>query len=168
MQAAKNKKLTYLLICAVAAVWGIILYKVLFREGEEEYKLAPAANKTAHEPYDQYAVRPDTFSLALSYRDPFLGGQAPAPEPVMAAGNVTAPTQNFNMPVIPPPVNWSAIRYSGYITNPMSKRLVSIVEVNGQERMLGEGESFQGMKLLKNKKDSILVSWQGKQKYIRQ
>lgn len=78
MQAAKNKKLTYFLICAVAVVWGVILHRVFFNNTEEDYVLKNPSAMAKHEPYDQYVLKEDTFKLALNYKDPFLGGMAPA------------------------------------------------------------------------------------------
>ncbi|MCD0487356.1 hypothetical protein LPB86_03890 [Pedobacter sp. MC2016-14] len=168
MQPVKNKKLTYLLICAVAAVWGIVIYRLFFAEVAEDYQPAFAERKMVHEPYDQYAELPDTFKLALNYRDPFLGALAKSPTTVTAP--VKPAVQVIPLPVkpLPPVINWAAIQYTGSITNPVTKKIVSIVTVNGRERMLGEGEVFEGLKLIKNKRDSILVLWQGKQKYIKQ
>ena len=158
--------MTYLLICAVAMVWRIIAYRVFFNEAGEDQANPVVAQKTDHEPYDRYVAANDTFRLALNYRDPFLGKQ------VVAATELKSTAPKQVVPTIPKPIvaplNWSAIRYSGYVTNPITKKMVAILTVNGTERMAAEGESFQGVKLLKNKKDSILVSWMGKQKYIRQ
>ncbi|WP_448105151.1 hypothetical protein [Pedobacter panaciterrae] len=166
MQTPKNKKLTYLLLCAVAAVWGIIIYKVLFNETEPDYEPGFKSAKVTQEPYDQYLVKNDTFKLALNYRDPFLGVVNSAPENI---GAVTAVAANFNPPPPPPPpIDWSVIKYSGYIVNPTTKKLVAILVINGREQMTAEGQTFEGVKLLQNRKDSILVSWQGKKKYIRQ
>lgn len=167
MQPVKNKKLTYLLICAVAAVWGIIIYRVLFNESDAGYEPKFNTVQKAHEPYDQYLVKNDTFTLSLNYRDPFLGGAVKEPE-VKDAAVMNIQPVNFNPKPLPPPINWAVIKYGGYIVNPVTKKLVSIVVVNEKERMLAEGEVFDGLKLLKNKRDSILVSWQGKQKYIKQ
>ena len=158
--------MTYLLICAVAMVWGIIVYRIFFNEAADDEQHSFATAKAVHEPYDKYVVKNDTFHLVLNYRDPFLGKtvtvakevNAGVPQQVIAA--IPKP--------VPPPLNWETIHYSGYITNPVTKKMVAILSVNGIERMTAEGESFQGVKLLKNKKDSILVSWMGKQKYIRQ
>jgi len=164
----KNKQTTYLLICAVLLVWGIIVYRVFFNQVEEERAGIIASGKTNPEPYDKYLVTNDTFQLALDYRDPFLGKAVN----VVSTEKNSMPNQVF--PAIPTPkpiasaLHWETIRYSGYITNPVTKKMVAILTVNGIERMTAEGESFQGVKLLKNKKDSILVSWMGKQKYIRQ
>lgn len=164
MEAGKNKKLTYLLICAVVAVWGIILYRVLFNNSDDDYQLKaqPVAKKT--EPYDQYELKRDTFRLALNYKDPFTGMVEAPVKPVETSAKPT----NLVPPPFRPPINWEAIKYRGYVINPQTKKVVSIVEINGKERMLAEGEFLEGVKLLKNKKDSILVYWQGKQKHIKQ
>lgn len=165
MQPVKNKKLTYLLICVVVAVWGIILYKVLFNESAEESNPNFQQAKISREPYDQYVAKKDTFVLKLNYRDPFGGKSAAV---AVAESQVKTPAVMMPAkPVVVPP-NWSSIKYTGYIINPKTKKTVSIVTVNGAERMIAEGESFQGVKLIKNKRDSILVSWLGKQKHIKQ
>lgn len=166
MAQGKNKNVTYLLICAVAVVWGIIIYRLFFLDaGEDGEKVFLKASVT-HEAYDKYLVKNDTFKLALNYMDPFPGkNPPPATIPITT---VPVPVSPKPFKPLPPPVNWSGIKYSGYITNPKTKKMVAILIVNGKERMTAEGESLEGVKLLKNKKDSILVSWMGKQKYIRQ
>lgn len=165
MQPVKNKKLTYLLICLVIAVWSVILYKILFNEPADNGNISLQTTKISHEPYDRYVEKKDTFVLKLNYRDPFGGKSVAA---VIPESKVK--TSDFPVPVKPAPLppNWSTIKYTGYIINPKTKKTVSIVAVNGSERMIAEGESFQGVKLIKNKRDSILVSWLGKQKYIKQ
>lgn len=159
--------MTYLLLCAVAVVWGVIVYRLFFNDPVDDGSSGFLQPKTVHEPYNQYVAKNDTFKLALNYRDPFLGKINDQPEALI---KVIPADHKASIPVkfVPPPVNWTVIRYSGYIINPKTKKIVAIVTVNDQERMMGEGEHFQGLKLLKNKKDSILVSWMGKQKYIKQ
>ena len=167
MQAGKNKKFTYFLICAVAVVWGVILYRVFFKNAEEDYVLKSASADVRHEPYDQYVLKEDTFKLALNYKDPFLGGIEPAAEPDLSGPLVKQ--VNFGPPPpVQPTVDWNGIKYSGYIVNPVTKKVVSIIVVIGRERMLAEGERFEGAQLLRNKRDSVLISWKGKQKYIKQ
>jgi hypothetical protein len=171
MQPVKNKKLTYLLLCAVAAVWGIVIYRLFFADAGGDYKPAFGTVKPVHEPYDQYVEKPDTFKLGLNYRDPFLAGPVKSTEPIATKPALSAADAALHAalsrPALPPPINWSVIQYTGRILNPVSKKIVSIVTVNGKERMLSEGEVFESVKLIKNKRDSILVEWQGKQKYIR-
>lgn len=166
MRVAKNKKTTYLLICAVVAVWGIVLHKVFFKTPEEDYSIKTATTKVEHEPYDQYVAKKDSFKLALNYRDPFLGTTAIAEKKADGKGLKIKPiAATVNLP---PPIDWNSVRYAGRIINPVSKKVVSIIIVHGVERMMSEGEVFQGVKLLKNKRDSILINWQGKQKHIKQ
>ena len=164
MEAGKNKNLTYLLICAVVVVWGIILYRVIFNNSDDDYQLKAQPVAKKNEPYDQFELKRDTFRLALNYRDPFTGVVETPPKSVET---IAKPT-NFVPPPFRPPINWGVIKYRGYVINPQTKKVVSILEINGKERMLVEGEFLEGVKLLKNKKDSILVYWQGKQKHIKQ
>jgi len=166
MQTGKNKAVTYLLICAVALVWGIIVYRVFFVDPSDDTDGRFLSPKVVHEPFDQYTPKNDTFKLALNYRDPFVGKAKPVVVEEKVSAGPIAPPLPYKPPA--PPLNWSSIKYSGYITNPKTKKLVAILTVNNKERMLGEGESLEGVKLLKNKKDSVLLSWMGKQKYIKQ
>jgi hypothetical protein len=165
MKLTKNKKFTYLLICSVGIVWGIVLYKIFFSEVEEEYKLPIKAVQTKKEVFDEYLSKPDTFTLALNYRDPFLETVAAPIDTIQVKPSVEA----FNKPVpVSVPIDWSIIKYSGRIINPQSKVVISIISVEGNERMVKVGEIFQGVKLLANKSDSILVQWRGSKKYIKQ
>lgn len=166
MQGVKGRKFTYLLIGAVGIVWGVIVYKVFFNNSGDDYQLKISTAPNKDEVYDQYVVAKDTFKLALDYRDPFLGTMEIAPSiakkglPVVAGNLLLRPAK--------PMIDWNSIKYSGYIMNPLSKGPVSIVTVRGVEKMMTVGEVFQGLKLIRNKKDSILVSWQGAKKYIKQ
>lgn len=158
--------MTYLLLCAAAAVWGIIIYRLVSARAGEEDQAEFLHPPVVHEAYDKYLPKKDTTHLALSYRDPFPGKRMePEQQQKPAAGTVPV-TKPFKPS--PPPVNWSGIRYSGYFVNPKTKRIIAILTVNGKERMIAEGESLEGVKLLKNSLDSILVSWMGEKKYIKQ
>lgn len=164
-EPVKNKKVVYLLICAVAGVWGVIVYQLFLKDAGEDYVLQNAVGKQKHEPFDQYLAKPDTFKLALQYRDPFLGeGGAKVVE---NPGPVN-PIPMVRPAVITPPINWGSIRYMGRFVNSGSKKTVVIISLNGKEHMIENGVVFEGVKLLKITPDSILVSWQGKQKYIKQ
>lgn len=167
MATAKNKKLTWFLICAVVLVWGVIVYRLFFNNVEDEYVLRSSSTIAKHEPYDQYLPKADTFRLALNYKDPFLGGVTPEVIELKPT-ELSAKPVNFVPPPVKPFIDWNAIKYSGYIINPVTKKIVSIITVNGKEQMLSEGEVFEGAQLIKNKKDSVLVSWKGTQKYIKQ
>ena len=164
MQVGKNKKLTYFLICAVVVVWGVVLYKVFFNQADDgsEIKSQPVVKKD--QIYDQYALKNDSFKLALDYSDPFVGTTKLETQVV----ETTAQQINFTPPPPAPPIDWRSIKYLGYTVNHVTKKIVSIVVVNGKEQMLSDGEVLDGVKLIKNKRDSVLIYWQGKHKYIKQ
>lgn len=163
-EAVKSKKLTYLLICAVAGVWGVIVYQLFFRDAGEDYVVRTGVGKLKNEPFDQYLAKPDTFRLALNYRDPFLDRRTA----VVVENPVVKNILPMKPIIMAPPINWGSIRYTGRFVNPGTKKTVVIISVNGKEQMIESGAVFEGVKLLKITPDSILVSWQGKQKYIKQ
>ena len=63
-------------------------------------------------------------------------------------------------------MDWSFIKYAGYIANPVTKKIISILVINGRSAMLREGETSENVKLLKNLRDSIKVSFKNKTRYI--
>lgn len=159
----KNKKLTYFLIVAVLGVWGIIIYRIIGAMSADNDTTLPATIPTVKESYNDFSIPKDTTKLLLNYRDPFgLTGQKdtttlkPVKSPVHSSSTVPAK----------PTVNWSFITYAGYVRNPTTKKLIALVNINGQSTTLSEGESKNQVKLLKNLRDSIKISYAGKIKFI--
>lgn len=158
----KNKKLTYLLIVAVAGVWGILLYRVFAAVKSNDDDQPVTAVAPVKEAFNDFSIPKDTAKLLLNYRDPFG-----LTKPKDTAAVLNRAVNVIHKPAIADPViNWSFITYSGYIRNPVSKRLVALVSINGQSLTLAEGEIRNHVKLLKNLRDSIKISYQGKVKYI--
>jgi hypothetical protein len=160
----KNKKFILLLILSVAAIWGVIFYRIF--AGDSDVTSLPAAAALSKRSFsDSYQIpADDTFKLSLNYRDPFLGGG----EASETEEEITVISGNSLLPItlVKPPANWNAIKYNGYIVNPSSKQVVSIITVNGREQMVSVGASVDGVKLLGNYKDSIRVLYQDHIKYI--
>ncbi|MGQ7855238.1 hypothetical protein ACUN24_13470 [Pedobacter sp. WC2501] len=158
----KSKKMTYLLICCVAGVWGIIFYRV-FAGMTAEDTVQPNSRTTREPFFNMVDHAKDNVILEMGYNDPFaLGGSEP--EQVKVSTNVQALPP---MPVpIKPQVNWSGIIYSGQIYNRIEKRHVAIISVNGKEVMLSEGERANGLKFIKRIGDSIKVEYQNATKYL--
>jgi hypothetical protein len=158
----KNKALTYVLIVVVLLVWGVIIYRIViaYSGGHDESYVPPPAPK---EVFNDYAVPKDTARLLLNYRDPFgiVVKKDTAKPP--ARNRLNAGIARLNMA---PSFNWDIIRYSGYIKNPGSKKLIAFMKVNGKEAMMSEGETVGQFKLIRNMKDSVLVKSGGKTKYI--
>jgi len=110
----------------------------------------------------------DTNTLRLNYRDPFSQSivnkdsvQLPVKQLVHTTNNST-----FTRSVTKAAINWSFIKYSGYIRNPRSKKLIALVTINGKSLMLNEGESAEQVKIIRNLKDSIKVTFNKQTKFI--
>jgi len=158
----KSKKLTYFLIAIVLGVWGLILYRIFDAVGDNDDAVATVAVKQQKEAFNDFILPKDTVKLLLNYRDPF-GITKPRDTTVRVSKTISlkstaAPAK--------PAMNWSFISYSGYIRNPSSKKLIALVSINGQNVTLAEGETKSQVKLLKNLRDSIKISYGGKTKFI--
>jgi len=159
----KNKKLTYFLGFVVLVVWGLIIYRIFDASGGPDDDPAPTANTRQKEAYNDYAIPKDTARLLLNYRDPFgiIKTKDTAEIPLKKLLHKGA----INLPV-KPAFNWSFIQYSGYIRNPDSKKLIALVTINGKNEMFSEGEIKDNVKLIRNFRDSIKISFNGITKFI--
>ena len=158
----KNKKFTYFLIVVLVGVWGMILYRIFAAVGNNDDVAVAPTIKPQKEAYNDFTIPKDTTKLLLNYRDPF--GLTKQKDTAMSIVKIS---KHLSTPVIAKPgINWSFIGYSGYIRNPTSKRLIALVSINGQNITMAEGDTRSQVKLLKNMRDSIKVSYLGKTKFI--
>ncbi|MCJ8212034.1 hypothetical protein MUY27_20120 [Mucilaginibacter sp. RS28] len=164
----KSKLLNYLLIAAVAMVWGLIIYRVVDAVSGEDEPIVLQNKARPKEPLQDYAMHPDTTSLALNYPDPFEHTAPRETKSALAVPVEVKPLPVSTAPHLTPPtaVNWSFISYGGYLRNPGSKKTLALVTINGREFMLSEGETAEQVKLLKNMRDSIKIAFAGKTRYI--
>ena len=154
--------LTYGLGLVVLVVWGLIIYRVVDAAGGDDSPLPSSTVKISKEPYNDFALAADTTKLLLNYRDPFgLIKQKDTTAPVKR-GHFKAGT-----PVVPKPAfNWGFIQYSGFMYNPSSKKMVILVSINGRNETLTDGATKDNVKLIKNMRDSIKISYNGITKFI--
>ena len=165
----KNKATVYILGAMVTLIWGIIIYRVLGSLNEDDDIVVPTtAIQSMKEPLDDRTLVRDTNTLRLNYRDPFSQSivnkdsvQLPVKQLVHTTNNST-----FTRSVTKAAINWSFIKYSGYIRNPRSKKLIALVTINGKSLMLNEGESAEQVKIIRNLKDSIKVTFNKQTKFI--
>ncbi len=158
----KGRSTTYALIAAVAMIWGTIIYKVVDAyKGDDDSPVLANNTTIKKEPYNDYAIPKDTAHLLLNYKDPFRLKKERDTVP-MAIKRV----HNTLAVVTKPGINWSFIKYSGYMRNPVSKKTIALLTINGRNVTLAEGESVDNVKLLKNMRDSIKISYNGKTKFI--
>lgn len=172
----KNKASVYFLGFVVAVVWGLIIYRIVaaLNKDDDMPVTSGATISSPKEPLNDYEPIKDTVSLKLNYRDPFAMAK-----PILKKDTVQIPVKQLlgnttrlstmrhsSNGMSKPAMNWSFVRYSGYIKNPHTKKLFALMIVNGKSALLSEGESAGGVKLLKNLKDSIKVSYQQQTHYI--
>ncbi len=157
----KNKKLTFFLGAVVALVWGIIIYRVISASASGDDNTNIVVKTTPKESYNDYEIPKDTMHLLLNYRDPFgLVKLKDTSDRKKHIGEKRA--------VLPvkPSIDWSFIKYSGYIRNPVSKKLIAILTINGKDEMMLEGETTDHVKLIKNLRDSIKIIFNGNIKFL--
>lgn len=162
----KGKTFTYLLIVCVAGVWGVIFYRIYMGINDDE-PLMPIATATKVSYFKMVDHQHDKVSMDLNYRDPFS---------LSSSYDISERTSLVTMPVSASPtkpvaqrpkVNWAGIQYTGYVHNAASKQKMVIITINGNTATLAEGQSAQGLKLLKYYGDSIRVNYQGETKNIK-
>lgn len=142
----------------------MIIYRIFFAgEGDDDDQPAVTTPVASKEPFNDYNVTKDTTPLLLHYRDPFglVKFKDSTELPLKKI-----PHQRLPVTAIKQGINWSFIEYSGYIRNPGSKKLIALVVINGKNETLSVGENKDQVKLIKNLRDSILVSFNGKIKFI--
>jgi hypothetical protein len=156
----KNKKLTYVLGLAVLVVWGLIIYRVVVAAGSDN-DLQVATAPIKKEAYNDYTIPKDTTHLLLNYRDPF--GLVKQKDTIKVSSSHSHKIGGVSLK---PMFNWGFIKYSGYMRNPGSKKLLAILTINGRSVNMAEGETIDKVKLLRNMGDSVKVSCDGHTKFI--
>lgn len=159
----QSKKTTYLLLVCVAGLWGLIFYRV-FQSAEVpiERVFDVPHKKAAYFKVIDHSK--DTLKFKLDYRNPF---RVALPQ---LARETTQQEARGVLPQLAPSiakVNWSEIRYNGFIENKKTSQKLIIMVINGTELMLAEGETIKGLKLIKYTTDSVKVKYQQETKYIR-
>ena len=158
----KKKPITYVLLVAVAVVWGTLGYRLVvgLSDGDDEfYTPAFVPQLKANEA----KIDSDTLKLIAKYRDPFLGkqyrstyvpksGDGGGNYPVNAGGrgttySSTRPKVDRKLPV---PQSLAQIVYYGTVD-----RELAIMDITDQNFLVEEGEEFGEYKLIKVFEDSI-------------
>ncbi|MBT1710553.1 hypothetical protein KK062_20075 [Fulvivirgaceae bacterium PWU5] len=160
MEFLKNKKLLILSVLVVG-IWGIIGYRIYDQMQDD----APVAVRPSRTPV-QTVAETNTYTLSLSYPDPFLRQQV---KPVVAVKKSVAPKVQRPVVATAPSVmiNWSLLQYRGMISNATRKKKTAIVQYSGKDYIVGEGEEIDGFKVLEVHADSIRFGMDSQTKYIK-
>lgn len=173
----KNKRLLYVLLPAVLAIWGLIFQRLwsAAEGGPEEAVMETVEPRPTARPVTSHAPP----KLLLNYGDPFKGSTiklsqsvdmtGPSSNPVPAVGSSQTPSLNFPVaaPAIPaPPVVWPSLKYLGSINNTRQDTQIALLVIEDKETMLKAGDNRQGVMLTKIFRDSVQVVFKGKKKAI--
>jgi len=135
------KILRYGLIAGVVLVWGMIIQQVFSAMGDDNKAVAAPLMDTAA----LTGLPVDTFSLLLNYSDPFI----PVEDTVEIIDTVKTVAAVVITP--PPPEPKPAIKYLGMITNKEKKTMVGIINFEGHDMMVQEGQDVEDITIKKIK-----------------
>ena len=154
----KNKKVTYILIPAVALVWGLIIYKVFYYvKAEPDFssnvQIMPVKAKKI-----EFA---DTFSLINDYPDPFLDTRYGGYLSENSSGQ-----KKVRQKIEKVEQNWPEISLGGIIVNNKTNKQNICISINRKNLLLTVGEEKEAIRLVKIYNDSVLVEFCGEEKII--
>ena len=102
----KNKKFTYyVLFPAVILVWGLIVYKIVVKDGDYTVANEPLGIQKK----EQSKVENESYELLNNYPDPFIEGYPQAEENFDSGEPEVAVPKTVK--------KWPTIRFNGYIIN---------------------------------------------------
>ncbi len=155
----KDKRLTYILLPIVAAIWGFTIYKYFFESQEELVPTETTISLTAASDHKVAIVR-DSFKLLGDYRDPFLSRiyeskdrrKETAATPVM---HQPVPTKKVETKPSPK-TNWSIYKYNGLIQKSGSASTqLGILRIRNKSHFVQTGENIEDLEVLSLSGDSI-------------
>lgn len=156
----KNKKATYILLSIVAAIWGIIVYKIFSTVGSKESIQQENISYSSMLPV-KTAI--DTFSIIANYRDPFLGKMTLSPsendKPKTSVKKIEKPA--------PEPLKWPSIVYRGMIKNQKTGKQLYLLTIDKQDNMMKPGEMISDIELKRVYRDSVEVVFKKEKRTIK-
>ena len=148
-----NKVATYFLITAVIFIWGFVGYKIY-----STLKNDNIDNRNQVNVERKKEIKTDTFSLLLSYSDPFTKTVYQGITVNTNAVNIANHTSfNINKPATMTqniqeinPVN---IKYFGLVKNELRK--TGMLSINNKSYIVYEGQKIDSIKIIKISKDQL-------------
>jgi hypothetical protein len=158
----QHKGITFLLLASVICLWGGIFYRIYAVAEKEKPLVQRQLQKAAY--FNLVNHTNDTLRLNFNYSDPFANSwNAILPVTPGGQGNGLIEVSAVPKPV----VNWAEVNYRGYITNKNTGKRLAIVLINEEEMLLAEGQTLNGLSLLKQASDSIKVKYRNSVRFIK-
>lgn len=161
-----KKTTNIVLISIVIGLWGTIIYKYLKNYFSFE-------NTLIHENGKIYSLikinERDTFSLTNLNRDPFLGKITKKYKPQSVNNNSSIKINNKTIKPISSkiPTTIPTIQYFGIIKSSNKKDELVILKINNVVQKLRLNSEYNGVKIKKIFKDSIMISFDKKEIIIK-
>ena len=163
-----KKKINIVLIVLVVSLWGGVFYKIVkqFLFKEEIQFQAPTIKINVLGTF----IAKDTFDFVESTRDPFLNISTTTPKKIgqVAIINKLVPIKKPK-PVLTekaPSRMFPTVTYYGYMSSGTDKHS-ALLKINSKQVKLFENEEYEGLKLLKVYRDSVLVTFNSNKVMVR-
>jgi hypothetical protein len=159
-----TKLITYLLIVSLIIIWGIIFFKISFSKVDTEKKITTNIKKI------NKSVENDYWIIVADYRNPFE--QFRKNDDI-----ILSPSKQFIKKILPnrliketekkKKIVWPIISYKGLVKNQKSQSVIAIINVNGSEKLIKEGDKINDFMFEKIYKDSVLIKMDGEKKIYK-
>lgn len=157
----KNKKLLYLLVPLMMAVWGSVFYRIFNGSGGGDTFVNDYMAPVMIPPM----LQRDSFVLITKYKDPFLGR---GPKSTQTQNPVSTTPPKVKVVVPPKPViPWPELSYGGLIRNTNSGKSLALLTVNGQQKLAISGQEVAGITIEEMWSDSLMVTFGKEARTIR-
>lgn len=149
----KNKKSIYFLLPVVVFIWGAVLYQFFSYTTDEELMEVSSGS---------FNLKPlnikerDTFSIDVSYRDPFLGKTY-----MTATGDKGNKNTGKRQIKTEEPIVWPSIVYKGIVSDSNEKTRVFMLIINGQTFLMKKGDIENDVFLKEGNRESVYVKYKG-------
>ena len=148
----------------VLLIWGYAIYALIGVSGGDKIV---SASTFAIEMPDDLQLSADSFELNLNYKDPFLKGVKYKSESMKNNDSQVSNTNEPKSNKVIQQTTWPKLIYKGTIKNKASNKLIAILEINGNEALLKEGEKYLEVDLMKILQDSVYLAYQNERKYTK-
>lgn len=150
-----KRKFTYLLLLFVILIWGVVFNRLFFSKDEPK----TISVKTAQTIPQKIAA--PTYELIADYQDPFFERKSIKKAPVPVVSQVMETYVEPEEQITIPP-----LKYIGLIQNPTTKKQIILINFEGKDLMLAQGETKNGIILLETTDEYIKVQYSGIIKFI--
>lgn len=161
----KNKRSIYILLPAVALVWGIIIYKIF--QAVDDKSVVNPLEVSQLQATENEMVKADTYQLALNYRDPFLGRTYAAPKkaPVKSSAAIPDSAATDNPESVRAEL-FGMARFQGMIENPGQSLKVGLLILHDRQQIVKPGDSFGDIQVVEIAENGMRVRFRGREFYL--